>query len=116
MKAAVLQINSGADRDRNIEVAGDLLRAAVADGAEFVVLPEKWPLLGDGKALTDGAETLDGEAISAARFWAADHQIFILAGSFTEISEDGLPTNTSVMITPGGQILAGYGKIQLFDV
>jgi len=116
MKAAVLQINSGADRDRNIEVAGDLLRAAVADGAEFVVLPEKWPLLGDGKALTDGAETLDGEAISAARFWAADHQIFILAGSFTELSEDGLPTNTSVMITPAGQIMARYRKIHMFDV
>ena len=116
MKAAVIQINSGADRARNIEVAGSLVGAAAKDGADFVVLPEKWALLGDGNALTEGAETLDGEAVSTARYWAVDHELYVLAGSFTEISGQGLPTNTSVLIAPTGQIMARYEKLHMFDV
>ena len=116
MNAAVIQINSGADRARNIEVAGSLVGAAAKDGADFVVLPEKWALLGDGNALTEGAETLDGEAVSTARYWAVDHELYVLAGSFTEISGQGLPTNTSVLIAPTGQIMARYEKLHMFDV
>ncbi len=116
MKAAVVQINSGADRSRNIEVAGNLVEAAAADGAELVVLPEKWPLIGDGRTLTEGAEGLDGEAITAAEKWASTLGVHLLAGSFTETSAEGLPTNTSVLITPAGEIAAEYRKLHMFDV
>lgn len=116
MRAAVVQINSGADRARNLEVAGDLVRAAAAERAEFIVLPEKWSLLGDGNALSEGAETLDGEAIGAACDWASGLGVHLLAGSFTENSGSGLPTNTSVLISPAGQIVASYRKIHMFDV
>ena len=116
MKAAVVQINSGHDRSRNIEVAGDLVAAAAADGAELVVLPEKWSLLGDGHTLSEGAEPLEGEAITAARSWARELGIHLLAGSFTEASGQGLPTNTSVLISPDGAIGAEYRKIHMFDV
>jgi predicted amidohydrolase len=122
MRAAVVQINSGADRSRNLEVAGELVAAAAADGAQLVVLPEKWALLGDGAALTAGAESLDGEAITAARGWAADLGIHLLAGSFTMLPDPGgvprsaLPTNTSVLISPEGQIVCSYDKLHMFDV
>ena len=116
MKAAVIQTNSGAERARNIAVAEDLVRAAAAEGAELVVLPEKWPLLGDGRVLTDGAESMQGEAITAARAWAAELGIHLLAGSFTELAPDGLPTNTSILISPAGEILSQYRKIHMFDV
>jgi len=116
MRAAVVQINSGADRARNIETAGDLVRAAAGDGAALVVLPEKWSLLGDGRALAEGAEGLEGEAVTAAREWASTLDIHLLAGSFTESSGDGLPTNTSILISPGGEILSTYRKLHMFDV
>ena len=116
MKAAVVQINSGTDRPRNIEIAGELVREAAADGATLVVLPEKWPLLGDGEALTRGAEGLDGEAITAARDWAGELGIHLLAGSFTRRSAEGLPTNTSVLIDPRGEVAAEYSKLHMFDV
>lgn len=116
MRAAVVQTNSGADRARNIETAGRLVRDAAADGAELIVLPEKWPLLGDGAVLTRGAESLDGEAITAARGWARDHGIHLVAGSFTESSGEGLPTNTSVLIAPSGEVAAEYRKLHMFDV
>ena len=81
MKAAVVQINSGADRSRNIGKAGSLVAAAADEGAELVVLPEKWSLLGDGAALAEGAESSEGEAVTAARGWARDLGISLLAGS-----------------------------------
>jgi len=116
MRAAVVQINSGADRPRNIEAADALVKAAAAEGAELVVLPEKWSLLGDGRALAEGAEGLDGEAVTAARGWATGLGIDVLAGSFTEASAEGLPTNTSVLIDSGGEIVAEYRKLHMFDV
>jgi len=116
MRAAVVQINSGADRPRNIEAADGLVRAAAADGAELVVLPEKWSLLGDGKALAEGAEGLDGEALTAARGWATELGIDVLAGSFTEAAERGMPTNTSVLVDPRGVVVAEYRKLHMFDV
>jgi len=109
-------MNSGADRARNLEVAGRIVDAAASDGAELVVLPEKWSLLGDGRALAEGAETLDGEAVTAARNWATNHGVNVLAGSFTETSADGLPTNTSVLIDSTGEIVADYRKLHMFDV
>ena len=116
MRAAVIQINSGQDRSRNIRVAGELVAAAAADGAELVVLPEKWSMFGSGEILADGAETRSGKAVFAAREWARGNRIHLLAGSFTEVSPTGLPTNTSVLINPRGEIVAEYRKLHLFDV
>jgi len=116
MRAAVVQINSGQDRERNLSAAGDLVRAAAADDADLVVLPEKWSLLGDGRTLAEGAESVAGEAITAAREWASSLGIHLLAGSFTEASDVGLPANVSVLITPSGEIAARYAKLHMFDV
>ena len=43
MKAAAVQLNAGADVADNLNVADGLARAAAADGAELIVLPEKVP-------------------------------------------------------------------------
>ena len=66
MRAAAIQLNSTGDKARNVETAERLVRAAAATGAELVVLPEKWNLLGDSAALLEGAEPLDGPTTSAA--------------------------------------------------
>ena len=72
MRVAAIQLNSTADKGRNLEVAERLVRAAGADGAALVVLPEKWNLLGDSAALLAGAEPLDGPTLGAARSWARE--------------------------------------------
>jgi predicted amidohydrolase len=93
------------------------VRAAAADGAEFVALPEKWNLLAGGEELVAGAEPLDGPSLNAARSWARDLGIHLLAGSISERGAEGeKASNTSVLIGPDGEDLAVYRKIHMFDV
>jgi deaminated glutathione amidase len=117
MRAAAVQLNSQEDKQRNLEVAERLVRAAARDGAELVCLPEKWNLLGGSEALVEGAEPLDGPGLSAARVWARDLRIHLVAGSIAERVEghDRL-FNTSVLIGPQGDDVATYRKIHMFDV
>jgi deaminated glutathione amidase len=116
VRAAVVQINSTSDADANLESAERGVRASAADGAELVVLPEKWPLLVAGERLAGRAEPLDGPAVSAARSWADELGVALVAGSFTETRGEGLPSNTSVLISAEGELLATYRKIHMFDV
>lgn len=117
MRAAVVQMNSGADVARNLEVAERLVRAAAADGAELVALPEKWALLGSADVIRAGAEPLDGPVVSAARGWARELGVHLLAGSVAEDAGDGgLPFNTSVLVGAEGELVASYRKLHMFDV
>ena len=115
MRAAVIQLNSTGDKARNLASAERLVRAAVADGAELVALPEKWNLLAGGEELLAGAEPLDGPTLTAARGWARDLGVHLLAGSISEQGEEKA-FNTSVLVGPDGSDLAVYRKIHLFDV
>jgi predicted amidohydrolase len=116
LRAAVVQLNSTGEKARNLEAAERLVRAAAADGAELVALPEKWNLLAGGEELIAGAETLDGPTLSTARGWARELGIHLLAGSIAEPAPEGKAFNTSVLIGPGGENLATYRKIHMFDV
>jgi deaminated glutathione amidase len=116
LRAAVVQLNSTNDKARNLGAAERLVRAATADGAELVALPEKWNLLAGGEELVAGAESLDGPSLSAARGWARALGIHLLAGSVSEQGPEGKAFNTSVLIGPAGEDLAVYRKIHMFDV
>ena len=117
MRAAAVQLNSTEDKAQNLEAAESLVREAAADGAELVVLPEKWTVLGPPEALREGAEPLDGPSLGAARGWAAELGIALVAGSIAERrAADEKLANTSVLIAPDGEIAAVYRKIHMFDV
>jgi deaminated glutathione amidase len=117
MRAAAVQLNSTDEYDRNLEVAERLVRAAAADGAQLVVLPEKWTALGPPEVLRSCAEPLDGPALTAASGWAGELGIFLVAGSIPElVPEQEKLSNTSVMFGPDGERLAVYRKIHMFDV
>jgi deaminated glutathione amidase len=117
MRAAAIQMNSTEDRARNLATADRLVRAAAADGAALVVLPEKWSVLGTPEQLAAGAEPLDGPAISWARATARELGIDLLAGSIVErIPNREKRANTSVHVGPDGELRAVYRKVHLFDV
>jgi predicted amidohydrolase len=116
LKVAAVQLNSTADTAANMAAADRLTRAAAADGARLIVLPEKWNVLGRDDDLRAGAQTLDGPAIAWARELARELRIDLLAGSIVERRADGLLANTSVHIDPHGELRAVYRKLHMFDV
>jgi predicted amidohydrolase len=135
LRAAAVQLNSTADKAANLAAADRLARAAAADGATLIVLPEKWTALGGDEDLRTAAEPLDGPAVEWARKIARELQIDLIAGSIverrTENEGPGLAAsgrlrhphagheklaNTSVHINPRGEVAAVYRKVHMFDV
>jgi predicted amidohydrolase len=117
LRVAAVQLNSNGDKGRNLAAAERLVRESAAGGAEFVALPEKWNLLAGGEELVAGAEPLDGPSLTAARGWARELGIHLLAGSISERGGEGeKASNTSVLVGPDGENVAVYRKIHMFDV
>jgi predicted amidohydrolase len=117
MRAAAVQLNSTEDVKRNRATADRLVRAAAADGADLVVLPEKWNVLGTDEQMAAAAEPLDGPSIAWAREVAAELGIDLIAGSIVERGDGHTKTlNTSVHVGPDGEVRAVYRKIHMFDV
>src|ERR671925_1812012 len=117
MRAAAVQLNSTDDKERNLAKADRLVREAAADGAELVVLPEKFNVLGTHDDYVAGAETLDGPTVGWARDTARELGIDLVAGSIVERREGREKlSNTSVHVGPDGEIKAVYRKIHMFDV
>jgi predicted amidohydrolase len=117
MRAAAVQLTSTSDLDDNLERADRFTRAAAADGAQLVVLPEKWSVLGRGEDLRAGAQPLDGAAATWAKATAKELGIDLVAGSISErIAGEDLLRNTSLHVGPDGEILATYRKVHMFDV
>jgi len=117
MRVAAVQLTSTADFTANLESADRLTRAAASDGAQLVVLPEKWSALGRGDDLVAGAQPLDGPAIAWARATARELGIDLVAGSISErVADDERLRNTSVHVGPDGELRASYRKVHMFDV
>jgi predicted amidohydrolase len=115
MRAGAVQLSSTADVDRNLEAADRLTRAAARDGAELVVLPEKWPALGDADTIAAGAER-HRDVVAWAHSTAAELQIDLVAGSVALPAADGRLRNTALHVGPDGEVKAEYTKMHLFDV
>ena len=118
MRAGAIQLNSTDDLDANLQAADRLVRRGAGLGAELVVLPELWTVLGTREQMRAGVQTLDGPAIAWARAVAAELGIDLVAGSVYEADptrpEKGF--NTSVHVGRDGQVRAVYRKLHLFDV
>src|SRR5213080_4591819 len=105
MRAAAVQLNSNEDKERNLAAADELTRAAAADGAQLIVLPEKFNVLGSHEHYLAGAESLDGPTIAWARELAAELGIDLVAGSIVERREGHEKlSNTCVHAGPDGDI------------
>ena len=117
VRVAAVQLNSTADRASNLAFADRLTRAAAADGATLIVLPEKWPAIGSDEELRAAAEPLDGDSLQWARAIARELGVDLIAGSVLERIEghDRL-ANTSVHVDPSGEVRAAYRKLHMFDV
>jgi deaminated glutathione amidase len=117
LRVAAVQLNSTADVAANLAVADRLTRAAAADGAQLIVLPEKWTSMGEDEQLRAAAQTLDGPAVRWARAIARELGVDLIAGSIVErVEGQEKLANTSVHVSPLGELKALYRKLHMFDV
>jgi predicted amidohydrolase len=115
--AAVVQMTSTDDADKNLGKAQELVEAAAARGAKFVALPENFAFLRTDGAPVPAAQGLEGPWVRRMAEIARRLEITLLMGSFPEKREGETRVhNTSVLLSPKGETLAVYRKIHLFDI
>ena len=119
VKIAAVQMVSGPEVAANLATAGRLVEAAAGQGAQLVVLPEYFPIIGaDDDARVRAAET-DGDITAPVQRFLADTAkrlgIWLVGGSIPlKSSLPGKMKNTSVVYSPAGERVARYDKIHLF--
>lgn len=118
MKAAVVQMNSGAELGANLAQAQGLLEQAAGEGAVLAALPENFAFMGAKErdklslAEADGAGAIqDWLAATAARL-----KLWIVAGSLPIAAPDGRVYAACCVYGADGRRVARYDKIHLFDV
>ncbi|MEO6496734.1 MAG: carbon-nitrogen hydrolase family protein [Solirubrobacteraceae bacterium] len=117
LRAAAIQLNATTDSERNMATADRLVRNAAGRGAELILLPEKWVVLGSADELRAGAQDLDGPALTWASAVARELGIDLVAGSLTLREDDRERlVNASVHVGPDGELKALYRKLHMFDV
>jgi predicted amidohydrolase len=111
-----VQMRSTADVEANLAQAERLGARAAEAGADLVAFPENLAFLRDGRR-PPGREGLDGPRVSRLRELARRLGRHVLAGSVPEaVPGDDRIRNTSLLLSPDGDIAALYRKLHLFDV
>ncbi|HMY07934.1 MAG TPA: nitrilase-related carbon-nitrogen hydrolase, partial [Accumulibacter sp.] len=116
-RVAAVQMVSTPRVDENLNVAARLVADAAAQGAQLVVLPEYFPLMGlnerdkVARRETDG----DGEIQSFLAATARERGLWLIGGSLPLVaSQPDKVFNASLVYDPEGRRVARYDKIHLF--
>ena len=117
LQIAAIQMVSSASLQENLETAGRLITAAAQDGAQLVVLPEYFCIMGlkdtdkVGIRETFGSGPIQAELAGLAK----DNGIYLIAGTIPlEAKDPNKVLNTTLVFGPDGQRVARYDKIHLF--
>jgi predicted amidohydrolase len=117
IRAACVQFSARADKSENVALMAPLVAEAAERGADIVLLPEKWNAWMDGPRLRPLAERIDsGETVDAMAGWARELGINLIGGSIAIAADDATVQNVSIAFDRGGNRIAAYTKIHLFDV
>jgi deaminated glutathione amidase len=117
-RAALVQLCSGRDVDRNVADATVLIRQAAAGGAHYVQTPEVTTLMElESAKLFAAVEPEEGNrALQRFRDLAAELKIWLHIGSMAvKVTPDKI-ANRAYVLSPDGSIAATYDKIHMFDV
>lgn len=117
-RIALAQMTSTEDFQGNLAEALRMVDEAAAAGVQLVAFPEVFLFLGGRQGKLENATQVEGPVVARFREAAALHGMMILLGSIHERMPDREDKvyNTSILIDAGGEVLATYRKLKLFDV
>ena len=114
--AAIQMISSPSVTD-NIATADRLVRQAAADGAQLVLLPEYWAIMGvkDSDKVAVAEPLGQGPIQDFMAQLARELGIWLIGGTLPLASDDPLKVvNTTLVYNPQGESAGRYDKIHLF--
>lgn len=123
MKVAAIQMVSSARLADNLARAGELIAEAARGGAELVVLPEYFCLLGqrDTDKLAIQERFGHGPIQQFLELAAREHGVWLVGGTLPLTVEElpdgraaGRVFNSSLAFAPDGRCVARYDKMHLF--
>jgi deaminated glutathione amidase len=120
VRAGLVQLTVTDDPIANLPATVDLVRAAAAGGATFVLTPECTNALSSNRSHQRAVLQTEAKdhTLAALQAEAATAGIWLLIGSLGIVTgdADGRFANRSFLIAPDGTVAARYDKIHMFDV
>ena len=115
---ACVQNCAGPEIGPSLEEATALVRAARAQGAELICLPEYFSCLktSDDQFVVGALSEAEHPALPHFRDLARELGAWLLLGSLAIKAGPGKVTNRSYLVDAAGEIAARYDKLHLFDV
>jgi len=118
-RVACVQVTSGIKIADNIEKTEALIRAAAADGAQLIGLPEVVNLMQIRRkpALQEARTQAAEPSLAAYKALARELKVWIHVGSLViKLEDDDRFANRAFLIDDTGTVVATYDKIHVFDV
>lgn len=118
-KIAAIQMASGPNVKANLAEAEKLIKIAVQQKAELVVLPENFAIMGmeETDKVKIAEEPGSGLLQNFLKETAIRHKIWLVGGTIPLRSDEpGKVYAACLLINPQGEQVARYNKIHLFDV
>ncbi|MBX9704719.1 MAG: carbon-nitrogen hydrolase family protein [Gammaproteobacteria bacterium] len=118
-KLAAIQLCSTADVDENLSTAAKLIAQAAQHGAQLVVLPEMFAIMGktDQDKLKVKEPFGNGKIQNFLAGQAKKHNIWIIGGTIPIACDDPHKVRAACIVyNADGEFVARYDKAHLFDV
>ncbi|HYI33406.1 MAG TPA: carbon-nitrogen hydrolase family protein [Glaciibacter sp.] len=114
---AIAQFNPGIRTEENLAIMRSLTATAAERGASLIVFPEysaffEAPM---GPSFITAAESLDGPFVGGLRALAVEFNVHVVAGMLERTADENRFSNTLVAVSSGGDIVATYRKVHLYD-
>jgi predicted amidohydrolase len=132
MKIALIQTNPQADFESNLKKSLEYVHKAAKMGAHIVVLPETFLFMGHENERRLTWQKCSDQIMDQFKILASNLNIYLVAGSFDEISFDNSLSNaqqnnhgdeiqervynTCYTFSPKGHLIAQYRKLHLFNL
>lgn len=118
VKVAAVQMVSTPVVEENFAAARRMIGEAARQGAQLVLLPEYWPVMGMKESdKVAHAEQLDAGPIQEFMAGIArEHRIWLIGGTLPMVApEADKVLNTTMVYNPDGEHVIRYDKIHLFN-